>query len=1824
MKKIVTLICLLGSLNLCSQTTYYVKTSGVDANSGTASWSNAFKTLQKALASAVSGDQIWVAKGTYYPDEGNGSSNDNNRTLSFNLKSGVAIYGGFAGSETELSQRNWKINVTILSGEIQQDNNISNNALHVVQSNGVASTTILDGFTITAGNANGNASDNSVSGGGLYNYNAAFIRVVNCNFSQNYATGDGGGMFNNGSSGSLTNCSFSQNNSKGNGGGISSDNSRLTLVNCSFSNNGAGASGGGIANLNCSIGFINCSFSNNRASSFGGGLLNINTPSTLYNCSFSQNIGLTGGGVYNHESTSSLTNCILWKNNINQIEGDAATVNYSIVQGGYTGTGNLNTDPLFVDAVNDNLHLQPCSPAIDAGDNNGASTTDLDGNPRWVNDNVDMGAYEFQNAMPSPAISTQPSNQSVVYGSYPDPVFSVVVSGTVSGYQWQLSTNAGSSWNNIAGATAFAYTVTSPTVSMSGYQYRVVVSGCNTTVTSNAATLTVVLPPPSITSLSPGSGLPGSSVTITGTNFSSSSTVNIGGVNAVVSASSATQLKVTVPGGVSAGANAVVVKDNGQSSNTATFTVLLSPTLTFNNIEKTYGDASFALSATSNSPGAITYSVLFGSGATVTPDGVVTITGVDSVIIRASQTPTENYTAGGKLATLLIKKAPVTVTALNQTKPYGQAFLFTGSEFTSSGLKNGETIGSVSFISPGAAAVADVAGSPYTIVASNASGGSFDENNYSISYASGTLAVTPKALTINAAGQNKLYDGNTFATVTLSDNRISGDVFTAAYTAAFDDKNVGAGKTVRVTGISISGTDAGNYTYNTTAQTTAAITVAPLTIAATGSNKVYDGTTAATVTLAPIPVGGDVVTLAYGSASFSDKKAGVGKTVTVSSIAITGGKDADNYSVSNTTASTTATITPLAISGSITAGNKVYDGTTTATITGYSLAGAITGDNVSLTSRISIPDVASFNDKNVGTDKTVTAQGLRLTGTDAGNYTVNTTATTAAAITPLEITGSFTAANKAYDGTVAATIAGRFVSGQVDGDAVSLTGGTAAFTYKNVGTGKTVTATGLRLTGEDAGNYTVNNSAATTATITPRSLTAGITANNKTYDGTAGATVQAGIPGGLVTGDDVIAAAVNGAFDNKNAGSGKTVTAGIAITGADAGNYAVNTTATTIADITKKKITVVNVTASNKIYDGNIAATLNTATMAVSRLIAGDVVTAVAGTASFVDRNVGANKTVTATGFTITGADAGNYDVAQPGNLTASIQPRSLAVRATGVNKAYDGNTNATVTLSGDWFRGDILTLTYAAASFSDKNAGVSKTVSVTGISISGIDARNYRAAAATTTTADITPKTITVFPVAATKQYSDPDPVFSYTYSPGLISGDVFSGSLSRVSGEVPGGYPIKQGTLTLSSNYILSFVISRFSAALTITQEDADVAYSGKTYFSTASTTSATATVTLTATVKDVTAVRSNPKYDAYPGNISNATVTFHRDSPTGAILGTTNVPVVRSGSDPKVGTASTTFTYTLSTTEASNSQGISFSVYPVVGENNSGYYQGSNGFNAISPVVTVATPGSQTVHGGGYLKNIRSFGTYAGTAGANTNFGFTMRWTQSRSAVSAAGQATIILLSNGKTYQIKSNTISTLRIGKATRTSKQADFTAKATLIDITNPLLPVAVAENLTLAVNMNDVSSSGTGDQVSILIQSGSTILFSSNWNGTKTVLQNIGPGGNIQVNSSTVTTTAPALTGPNRQPEEVAAGKLKITAIPNPSTAQFLLKLESNQRNEISLMVVNALGKLIEIKPHLTAEQTVQLGSTYRPGIYYVQVVQGHKKEQVKLIKLPN
>lgn len=363
--------------------------------------------------------------------------------------------------------------------------------------------------------------------------------------------------------------------------------------------------------------------------------------------------------------------------------------------------------------------------------------------------------------------------------------------------------------------------------------------------------------------------------------------------------------------------------------------------------------------------------------------------------------------------------------------------------------------------------------------------------NYILVAPTSTANITAATLTVTVSGTNKVYDGNTSATVTYSDNRIAGDTFTAAGTANFNNKTVGNSKLVTVTGITLSGLDAANYTLSsTTATTTANITKKDMTVTAVSSGKVYDATVIASTTLSSSDkVSGDLVTYNRTSSNFSDKNVGVAKTVTTGGITISGA-DAPNYNLLNSTTTSVADITPRFLVVTPTAVSKVYDSNTSAAISALS-SNVIAGDTIGTLGSAS----ANFIDKNVGTGKLVTVNVIITPAIDNTNYTIPATATTTANITKRTLTVSATGIDKVYDGNTGANV--NFTDNRLAGDTFTIASSSSSFNDKNVGTNKLVTVLGLSLTGLDSGNYNVApNSATTTANITAKSAT--ITAENKT------------------------------------------------------------------------------------------------------------------------------------------------------------------------------------------------------------------------------------------------------------------------------------------------------------------------------------------------------------------------------------------------------------------------------------------------------------------------------------------------------------------------------------------------------------------------------------------------------------------------------------------------------------------------------------------------------------------------------------------------------
>lgn len=461
-----------------AQTIRFVSTTGTNTNPASAtSWATSTTNLQGAIDASAANDQVWVAAGTYKP----GGNPNTDRAISFAMKNGVVIYGGFVGNETALSGRALTYpSGTTLSGDIGTPNSMTDNSYHIFyhpNSLSLTASTVLDGFVITGGAG-------SDKGGGMYNDgNSPSLR--NCVFAANSVSeglSDGGAMYNkNFSSPTLTNCAFQSNSAIGSdqnqGGAMANTNvSSPTLINCSFRDNvcsgGTFTAGGAMKNLDdCDPQLINCSFLNNQCvggSNFNTGWL------------FSNNYG----------SVPKLTNCVVFGSSMNGAiaiynqASDPVVATYTLFENTVTGytsdPTNLTTSTSPFVSTN-SVELAPGSPAINAGQNSANTTlTDLAGLPRIVNNIIDMGAVEFQEP---PSIVAQPATTSTVCEGA-SVVVPVSVSGSISGYQWLKGGSP------VVGQTTATLSLANVQMNDAGV-YSLSLTGPTGSTTSNNFTLTV-------------------------------------------------------------------------------------------------------------------------------------------------------------------------------------------------------------------------------------------------------------------------------------------------------------------------------------------------------------------------------------------------------------------------------------------------------------------------------------------------------------------------------------------------------------------------------------------------------------------------------------------------------------------------------------------------------------------------------------------------------------------------------------------------------------------------------------------------------------------------------------------------------------------------------------------------------------------------------------------------------------------------------------------------------------------------------------------------------------------------------------------------------------------------------------------------------------------------------------------------------------------------------------------------------------------------------------------------------------------------------------
>ncbi|MDO9075052.1 MAG: YDG domain-containing protein [Rubrivivax sp.] len=669
-----------------------------------------------------------------------------------------------------------------------------------------------------------------------------------------------------------------------------------------------------------------------------------------------------------------------------------------------------------------------------------------------------------------------------------------------------------------------------------------------------------------------------------------------------------------------------------------------------------------------------------------------------------------------------------------------------------------------------------------------------DAANYSLLNPTGstTGSITPRDVSVSYLGGTRVYDGSVAAPVTATTTGlVAGDDIAVGQTAVFTGtgaKNVGNAKPVAISGIALSGSDAGNYLLTGTSTfVTASVTPRPLRIEGfsgiVATDRVYDGSIHVAISVlgsgaiaansADVVPGDDVVAIApptgTSAGTLLNKNVGSNKPVIVNGVTL-GGVDAGNYSVAAATG-VTVNITPKSLTASYAALDKAYDGTATASIVGSS-ADVVAGDLVG------IGGSGIFVDgRNVGAGKTVSVSSGTLSDADAGNYTLlNPTATLSASITPKTLTASYTGGTRVYDGSVNASVTGA-LSGLIAGDVVSF-GQNAVFIgadARNVGVDKVVEITSITLQGADAANYSLlSSSTVTTATITPRPLSvsglSGLQAVDRVYDGTrdvqiTGAAVVGTAAGDVISGDDVTINLPSGSISagtmvDKAAGTGKAVAvSGLSLSGADAPNYQITGVAGLSVNIAPRPVVLLGVSAVSRVYDGSTVVAINSAGGSLSGVLAGDDLQLLASgvTGSIADKHVGNGKAVSVTGLSFAGADIANYTVDGGGGLQVDITPRTLVASATAADKIYDGNALAAVTLLDDRIAGDTLAMTSSSATFAGKDAGAGQAVTVAGLALTGTDAGNYLLLANTlTTTASINRAPLTISADSLSKVYGE------------------------------------------------------------------------------------------------------------------------------------------------------------------------------------------------------------------------------------------------------------------------------------------------------------------------------------------------------------------------------------------------------------------------------------------------------------------------------------
>jgi trimeric autotransporter adhesin len=784
-------------------------------------------------------------------------------------------------------------------------------------------------------------------------------------------------------------------------------------------------------------------------------------------------------------------------------------------------------------------------------------------------------------------------------------------------------------------------------------------------------------------------------------------------------------------------------------------------------------------------------------------------------------------------------------------------------------------------------------------------------------------------------------------------------------------------------------------------------------------------------------------------------------------------------------------------------------------------------------------------------------------------------------------------------------------------------------------------------------NCVVTNSCGTistnTVSLTVYPVAATITANDqtKTY-GEDNPALDATVSG-TINGDVLNYTLSTGAQKFSSAGSHP-----ITVAPGSNPNYSVTVTNGNL-QIEKRTLTVTATTGVSKVYDGNTNASVTTdpsnttanVTLYDDR-INNDIFSVSHTSANFDSKVVSTTHVITVSGLEITGAAAGNYVLSNTSvstNNDVVITAKDIAVSAEGVDKVYDGNTEANVILLTDKVAGDDVSASFTAANFAGVNAGIWE-VSVTGITISGNDAGNYTLlnnSAVTNAKINKAGTATTLLTSAATVRYMDPL-TMTAKIKPANTAG-ALTGTVQFSIGGAAYGSPVAvvpipgdpegmvQATMApqvsnlpainpYSVTAIFSSTNNNYEGSsqanpVTVLARNASPYndfvgfYTGTLFAWTSGPNSNTASVTLSTTIRDNNAPR---------GDMRGAKVTFYLVSGTTLkpINGAQDLPVgLIDINDGSIGTASAIVNLNIGSNNAQNFQ-IAVGI--------SGAYTNNPNLSSAQTIVTVSkpVPGGYMV-GGGRIENISSSGYIRGKSGLNTDFQADITYT--KSGTNPKGKANLLVRSYYKpdgmldtelhTYIIATTAISSLNVGTPAAT---ATFSAKANLYEQMQDLSLVQIEGGSTFEMV---IYQNQCDQKVAVtLYRKAGGIWYSSNWNGTATIHQSLNGGEAAVAGGGTCSPIATRKINIVEQMKLTTSVKFTIKAYPNPSTSYFTIRVESmNTKVPIHVRILDITGKEVELRRNVTAGQMIQIGGNYLPGMYIAEVIQGEEKAVTKLIK---